>query len=63
MTSCGVLIAENISVLTIDAPHFNAGVIIKDDVVIKAAPILRYMLGWNLDQIKEYCIRKKWLTD
>ena len=42
--------------LTIDAPHFNAGLI----PGARAAPIIRYMQRWHIDRIKEYCERKGW---
>jgi len=40
----------------ITAPHFCAGVVIGGEV----APILRYMRGWPLQRVLEYCRRKGW---
>ena len=42
--------------LRISAPHFVAGIVRGGP----CAPILRYMRGWTLKQIKEYCARKGW---
>ena len=49
-------------VITIDAPHFNAGFVIdrRFNIVTKAAPIIRYMEGWSWQSISRYCRRKGW---
>lgn len=44
----------------IDAPHFYAGVVLDDDVVTIAAPIVKYMRGWSRDKVREYCRAKGW---
>lgn len=46
--------------LHIDAAHFNAGAIVKLGFVRKAAPIIRYMEGWNLTKVYSYCKKKEW---
>jgi len=43
----------------IKAPHFVAGLTF-GGVVTKAAPILRYMLGWSRGEVIAYCNRKGW---
>jgi hypothetical protein len=43
------------SILVIDAPHFCAGI-----VDGRAAPIIKYMVGWDIDRILEYCEHKGW---
>ena len=48
------------SLLMIDAPHFYCGVILNHDRVIRAAPIVHYMRGWNSDRLKRYCERRGW---
>jgi hypothetical protein len=48
--------------IIIDAPHFYAAVILKGDTVGKAAPIVRYMVGWSRARVIEYCKRKKYKT-
>jgi hypothetical protein len=47
------------AVFSIDAPHFNAGVIVKGKVT-KAAPILRYMMGWPESKVRAYAAKKGW---
>ena len=44
----------------IDAPHFNCGVVLLDYCVIKAAPIVKYMHGWQRNNVREYCRKKGW---
>jgi len=42
--------------LRIEAPHFVAGITIKET----AAPILKYMLNWTEEEIRRYCKKKGW---
>jgi len=42
------------------APHFVAGIDVVDDHVVFSAPILRYMIGWHVDRVWNYCIIKGW---
>lgn len=42
--------------LRIIAPHFVAGIVRGG----AAAPIIKYMKGWTLAQIKSYCAKKNW---
>jgi hypothetical protein len=47
--------------IQITAPHFCAGVELGvNGVGVRAAPIIRYMRGWSLQQIATYCTKKKW---
>ena len=48
-------------VIAIDGKYFYAGIVICTEkrIVIKAAPIIKYMIGWNGLQVKNYCERKK----
>lgn len=49
------------TIITIDAPHFNAGIEYDDnDIVVHAAPIIRYMIGWSINQVTSYCTKKGW---
>lgn len=43
--------------LQITAPHFVAGY---DTETGNIAPIIKYMEGWGLDEISEYCSIKQW---
>lgn len=45
--------------LRIVAPHFVAGIVRGGD----CAPIIRYMKGWRLLQIQQYCANKKWVCE
>lgn len=45
--------------LRIVAPHFVAGIVRGG----QCAPIIKYMKGWTLDRIEEYCRRKGWAVE
>ncbi|WP_334358420.1 MULTISPECIES: hypothetical protein [unclassified Bradyrhizobium] len=47
---------------TIDAPHFNAGIVLWDDRVVEAAPIVGYMKKqkWTRDRVRDYCREMGW---
>lgn len=47
-------------VVSVDAPHFNAGVVGRDGRIVDAAPILRYMIGWDGERFAAYCRNKGW---
>ena len=44
----------------IEAPHFTAGIVLADNVVTEAAPIVKYMIGWNRNYVRHYCQQKRW---
>ena len=46
----------------IDAPHFFCGIVLWDDRVIEAAPIVGYMKKgkWTRDRVRDYCKSKGW---
>lgn len=46
--------ASSESLLRIDAPRFCCGVVLRGDRVIRAAPIVRYLLGWNARRLTRY---------
>lgn len=47
--------------LRIVAPHFVAGVVVGSDGIVKrAAPILRYSVGWTGRRLREYAESKRW---
>lgn len=39
---------------------FCVGIVLRDNVVIRYAPIVRYMYGWSGQQVREYVQRKGW---
>jgi len=44
----------------IDAPHFNCGIVLQNDRVVEAAPIVKYMKGWTRMRVRSYCRDKGW---
>jgi len=54
------MMMKNEVLYQVTAPHFCAGIIVIDNIVIKAAPILRWMIDKNVDYLTEYCKKKKW---
>jgi len=46
----------------IDAPHFYAGIVLFDDVVVEAADIVKYMRvqKWTRERVRSYCRDKGW---
>lgn len=44
----------------ISAPYFCAGLVLENDVVVRAAPILGYMRGWSLERVSHYAKSKRW---
>ena len=47
-------------IVQIDAGHFCAAVLLRNNLVIEAAPIVKYMHGWTADRVEDYCDRKSW---
>ena len=41
---------------------FCAGIVLWDDVVVEAAPIVHYMKRqrWTRDQVRDYCAKRGW---
>ena len=46
--------------LFIDAPHFCCGIVLVDDRVIRAAPIVRYLVGWHRHHVQRYGRARGW---
>ena len=44
----------------IDAPHFCAALVAHNGLVVKAAPIIKYMVGWDASRVRDYCRSKGW---
>jgi len=44
------------------APHFTAGISV-DKVVHRAPPIVKYMIGWQISQVEDYCRKKGWTLE
>jgi hypothetical protein len=45
--------------MRITAPRFVAGVVVRGDRIVEAAPIVRYMIGWDGAQFATYCGRHR----
>lgn len=46
--------------ISVNAPHFCAGLELRENKVVNAAPILKYMMGWNEEKVISYCKKKDW---
>ncbi|MCB0627940.1 MAG: hypothetical protein KDC43_29445 [Saprospiraceae bacterium] len=50
----------------IKSSYFTAGIVTdihpkSEDIRVKiAAPIVKYMIGWTLEEVQQYCKRKGW---
>lgn len=51
------------SLLAIDAPYFYCGVIVRNSRVIKTAPIVHYLSGWDIDRVQRYARRRGWRVE
>lgn len=51
------------TLVRITAPHFCAGLEAEGGRVVRTAPILRYMTGWDGRQVAGYCARKHWTCE
>jgi len=47
-------------VITIDSAHFSAEVVIDKDKVVRAPPIVEFMLGWSSKEVSRYGASKGW---
>lgn len=46
----------------VTAKHFCAGLVLEDDVVVEAAPILKYTIGKRRAWLRSYFAEKGWKT-
>lgn len=44
----------------IKAPYFCAGGEIKNRRIVTAAPIIKRMIGWKVEKVYYYCLKRKW---
>lgn len=49
--------------LRITSNHFCAGVVLRNGRVVRAAPILKYMIGWNELRVLSYARMRGWKAD
>lgn len=50
-------------IVQVDAPHFCAGLVFKNGVVISTAPILSWAMGKDIEYLAKYFKKKGWKTD
>jgi hypothetical protein len=43
--------------------YFCAGLIMRNGKVVRAAPIIKYMKGWNIVRIRQYAARRNWTVE
>lgn len=48
------------TIISIDAPHFCAGIVARNGRVIEAAHTVKYMKGWDGERVAAYCRKKGW---
>lgn len=48
------------ALIRIEAPTFVAGIELLNGVAFRAAPILKYTVGWSQDRILKYASSKRW---
>jgi hypothetical protein len=46
------------TMIHIDAPHFSAGCVVVGHCVDRAAPIIKFMIGWTRGDVLAYCEKK-----
>jgi len=44
--------------IRIEAPHFVAGIVYENEVIIRIAPIIKYMDTWFISNVISYCNKK-----
>jgi len=49
-------------VIRITSPRFVAGIVVGRELVVHAAPILCYMVGWHVDKAINYALKRGWLV-
>jgi hypothetical protein len=56
------VIIETLARITSNNPPFTAGLVLHDDDVVEAAPIIRYMerARWTRAWVREYCEKRGW---
>lgn len=47
------------TLIQIKSSYFCCGILVQSGKIVKAAPIVKYMIGWNGKRFKQYCNKKK----
>jgi hypothetical protein len=53
------ILPQLMNLVRVVAPHFVAG-FETDGIVRRAAPIIKYMVGWTDDAVRDYVRKKGW---
>jgi hypothetical protein len=51
------------STVRIISDFFTCGIVVSNKVVIEAAPIVKYMVGWETERVRNYCDKRGWKYD
>lgn len=49
--------------IRITSPYFCAGCVIENGLIVRAAPIIKYMIGKTPGWVRTYCQKKKWKSE
>lgn len=55
-----VVTCRHEAMMRISGPNFVVGAVLHDHVVVKAAPLIKYMIGWRRDRVIWHCKHKGW---
>lgn len=44
----------------ITSHYFCCGILLREDIVVDAAPIVGYMRGWTRGRVRAYVEKKRW---
>ena len=53
---------RKLTLIRVTPRHFVAGLIHDGRTVTRAAPILKYTVGWTVNKVMNYFRRKRWPT-
>jgi len=48
------------TLVRIISPYFVCGIVVKDHKVVESAGIVRYMVDWSSQKVRDYCDKKGW---
>jgi hypothetical protein len=46
--------------IVLSAPTFTAAVVLENGIVVRAAPIVAYMMGWDRRRVLGYAHKRNW---
>jgi hypothetical protein len=51
---------QNENLIQIHSKYFTAGIVLEGDTVVRAAPIIKWMIGWPRQRVIDYSFMKGW---